>query len=67
MYTTLTADFWTLFVVQLCAAMVVVLVATLAAEALVDRLSARHTRRSRIPRLPDAVLARPRQSHHAHH
>ncbi|MFI9100980.1 hypothetical protein ACIGXA_10675 [Streptomyces fildesensis] len=66
MYTTLTADFWTLFVCLLCAGMVLVLVATLAAEALVDRLSARRTRRSRIRRIPDVLLARPRQPHHAH-
>ncbi|MFC5030667.1 hypothetical protein G3I60_11415 [Streptomyces sp. SID13666] len=67
MYTTLTADFWTLFVYMLGAAMVLVLVATLAAEAVVDRLSARRTRRSQIRRIPDAVLARPRQPHHAHY
>ncbi|MCZ4124864.1 MULTISPECIES: hypothetical protein [Streptomyces] len=69
MYTTLTADFWRLFVCLLCAGMLLVLVATLAAEALVDRLSARRTRRSQIRRIPDVVLARPRprQPHHAHH
>ncbi|MCM2422752.1 hypothetical protein [Streptomyces sp. RKAG293] len=67
MYTTLTADFWKLFVCLLCAAMVLVLVATLAAEAFVDRLSARHTRWSQIRRIPDVVLARPRQPHHTHH
>jgi hypothetical protein len=68
MGTTLNAHFWTLFTLLLTAGTVLTVVATLAAEALTDRLQAHHrTPRTHLRQAGTAPRIRPRPLHHVHH
>jgi hypothetical protein len=68
MGTTLNAHFWTLFTLLLTAGTVLTVVATLAAEALTDRLQAHHrTPPTHLRQTGTALRVHPRPLHHAHH